>query len=729
MNRDQITPAHRQRSAFVYIRQSSERQVIDHQESQRRQRNLVHRAVELGWEQDQIEQIDEDLGLSGSRSQVRPGFDRLIAEAALGRVGIILALEASRFCRGNRDWYHLLDICSITKTLIADSDGLYDPRDHNDRLLLGLKGTMSETELHVMKQRLVEATRERARRGEFRLPLPPGLHWNSAARIVKTPDEQVQSTIELIFDRFERLGSMHQVHGSLADDEITVPTIRRPSGPVTWVRPTYSYVQRLLRNPFYAGAYAYGRRQTEEVLDEEQRPVKRVREMSQSQWHVLIKEHHEGYIDWVVFERNQRQIAANRNGEPHLGAAREGRALLQGLILCGRCGRRMKLSYTRRGDFTRFTCSASREQTGGPLCQDFGGRALQLRIEQLVLEALEPAGVDAMLEAARVHEKVADNERTHWQQRVERAEYEVDLARRQYDEVDPANRLVARELERRFEKALENLDTTQGEANRQIEALARPLDPTEEERLRRYAEDLRELWHAETTRPQDKKRVIRLLIESISVTKLKDKLKLKGEVHWIGGQTTDLELAWRRCNRHAADTDLLELIRTLASEFSDSQIARVLNRRGIRTPKGLTFTANRVAVTRNSNGIEKGPAVPRSGPDIYSVDDAARILDVHATTVVRWVEGGLLKGVQVAQGAPWRIHVTEDDVRRLKVTDAPEGWLSLRAAASALRVSQRTVLQRLNSGKLEGVRVQVGGRSAWRIHVPPDAYDDHPTLF
>jgi len=297
------------------------------------------------------------------------------------------------------------------------------------------------------------------------------------------------------------------------------------------------------------------------------------------------------------------------------------------------------------------------------------------------------------------------------------------------DEVDPANRLVARELERRFEKALESFQTTQDESERQIKALAQPLDASEEKRLRSYAEDLRKLWHAETTRPQDKKRVIRLLIESICVTRLDDELKLMGKVHWIGGQTTDLELAWRGRNRHAADVDLLDLIRRLASEFSDSQIARVLGRRGIRTPKGLTFTAHRVAVLRHANGIEKGPAVPRRGSDIYSLDGAAELLKVHPKTVVRWVEGEVLKGVQVAEGAPWRIHVTEADVRRLTVTDAPDGWLSLRAAALALHVTQRTVLQRLNAGKLEAVRVQVGGRSAWRINVPREAYDDHPTLF
>ena len=729
MNRDQITQAQRQKTAFVYIRQSSERQVLDHQESQRRQRNLVHRAVELGWEQDLVEQVDEDLGLSGSRSQVRSGFDRIIAEAALGRVGIILALEASRFCRGNRDWYHLLDICSITKTLIADCDGLYDPRDHNDRLLLGLKGTMSETELHVMKQRLVEATRARARRGEFRLRLPPGLRWDPAGRIVKTADEQVQSTIKLIFDRFERLGSMHQVHGSLAEDGIKVPTVLRWNDAVTWVHPTYSYVQRLLRNPVYAGAYAFGRRQTEEVLNEHQRPVKKVRAMSQDQWHVLIKEHHDGYIDWVVFEKNQRQIESNRNGEAHLGAAREGRALLQGLIHCGRCGRRMRMNYTRRNDATRFMCSANKMQTGGPICHEFGGRRLQLKVEQLVLEALEPAGVEAMLEAARAHEKVADAERTHWRQQVERAQYEVDLARRQYDEVDPANRLVARELECRFETALTSLQATQSAADRELEALTHHLDSSEEARLRSYAAELRILWNEETTRPQDKKRVIRLLIKSITVIKCKEEMKLKAQVHWIGGQVSAIEVPWSRANRHAADVDLLELIKTLAAEFSDTQIARILNRRGIRSPKGLAFTANRLAVIRHRNEIAKGPVVPRTGPDIHSVDTAAEMLDVHSTTVLRWVEGGLLKGVQLAQGAPWRIHVTDDDVKRLKVTDAPQGWLSLKAAAGALHVSQRTVLQRLNSGKLEAVRVKVGGRSAWRIHVPPNSYDDQPTLF
>jgi biotin operon repressor/tellurite resistance protein len=510
-----------------------------------------------------------------------------------------------------------------------------------------------------------------------------------------------------------------------------MPALGGTGQTLKWVTPSYNYLVRVLRNPLYAGAYAFGRRQVEEVLDDTQRPVKRMRQRDRSAWHVLIEDHHEGYITWQAFERNQRLIDANRNGEQKRGAPREGRSLLQGLILCGRCGRRMRLSYCGQRNLSRYTCLAGKMQTGTPVCQDFGGQRLEQRVEELVLEALEPLGVEAMIAASRAHAEANDSERTHWRQRVERARYEVDLARRQYDEVDPAHRLVARELERRFEKALESFQQTEAEATCRIAALQQPLDAAEQTRLRGYANDLRRLWQAATTRPQDRKRIIRSLIEHVTVTSPKTERTMTADVHWVGGEVIRIELerGRRGANRHVADAELIELIRTLARELSDAQIARVLNRRGIRTPKHLPFTANRVAVTRNNHGIEKGPVVPNNGPDIYSPHDAGKILGVSPTTVIRWAEEGLLRGAQVSPSAPWRVQVTDDDVRKLKAADAPEGWLSLKAAALALGISQQAVLQRLNSGRLQGVRVRIGRRSGWRIRVPAELCVEQPTLF
>ena len=732
MNADAITAVQRGRRAIVYIRQSTERQVLENKESQRRQRDLVERAVDLGWPRRQVVQIDEDLGKSGAGMQDRSGFCQMVAEAALGGVGIIIALEVSRVSRSNHDWYHLLDVCAVTGTLIADAEGLYDPRAHNDRLLLGLKATMSETELHTLKQRLVEAVRSKAARGEFRYRLPAGFVWDLAGRIVKSPDEQVMSAIARVFERFDQLGSVHRVHGSLVDDGLLVPVVAGKGPTRTWTVPTYAGLMRMLRNPLYAGAYVFGRRQVEQVLDDTQRPVKRVRELKDpSRWHALIQAHHEGYISWEAYERNQRRIEANRNGECQLGAPREGSALLQGLVLCGICGRRMRLSYSNRSKLQRYVCLAGQRQTGARVCQDFGGRRLEQEVERLLLAALEPLGVEAMIEAANAHAESGRKESRHWQQQVERARYEVDLARRQYDAVDPDNRLVARELERRYEKALASFARMEADAARRIRDLERSLDSAEQSALRAYAKDLASLWQAGSTRVQDKKRICRVLIEHVTVTSRKRARTLVAEVHWVGGEVTRIELErpLRGITRHVAEVELIELIRTLASELSDAQIARVLNTRGIRTPKGLAFTSNRVAVTRGNHGIACGPRVAKKGPDIYSPDEAGKILGVNATTVIRWVEDGLLKGAQVSTSAPWRVQVTDDDVRRLKATDAPDGWLTLKAAAVALRISQQGVLQKLNSGKLEAVRVRVGKRSSWRIRVPQGLCVDQQTLF
>jgi len=312
MNREAITDIHTSRMAIVYVRQSSVQQVLHHEESQRRQRGFVERAMELGWSADRIHVLDEELGKSGSRSGDRGGFEQMVAMVALGKIGIVLALEVSRLARSNQDWYHLLDVCSICGTLIADEEGLYHPALYNDRLLLGLKGTMSEAELHLIKQRLVEAMRAKAKRGELRRRLPSGYAWDEAGRIRKDPDEQIVASIEEVFRRFERLGSIHQTHLSLVEEERDLPV--RHGKRLIWWRPTSGDIQRILENPVYAGAYVYGRRQVEEKLDESLKPKKRMKAMDRDQWHALLKDHHEAYISWEQFEGNLSRIASNRRG-------------------------------------------------------------------------------------------------------------------------------------------------------------------------------------------------------------------------------------------------------------------------------------------------------------------------------------------------------------------------------------------------------------------------------
>jgi hypothetical protein len=391
----------------------------------------------------------------------------------------------------------------------------------------------------------------------------------------------------------------------------------------------------------------------------------------------------------------------------------------------------MKVGYSRGGRLVHYRCVTGRQQTGGPVCQSFGAVRLERAVEDLLLEALEPVGVEAMIEAAAVHARAGEAERSRWEQKVERARYEVDLARRQYDAVDPGNRLVARELERRFEVALRELEAAEVEVTARIQALEKPLSEEEQERLRSYARDLGSLWKAPTTRVQDRKRIVRCLIENVVVTVPKDDSALKGEVHWSGGEVTTVEVPKGRSgiHRYVAEPELVELVRALAKEFSDEQIARILRRKRLRTPKGLPFTLCRVTSLRGNHAIAGTAARKIEGEDVYTAEQAGKILGVCHTTVIRWVEDGLLRGSQLTSGAPWRVRVTEEDRRRLTAADAPEGWLPLKGAALALGVSQQTVLQRLKSGQLEGVRVRVGRRSGWRIRIPATTCDRQPGLF
>jgi DNA invertase Pin-like site-specific DNA recombinase len=428
MTPDQIGEAHRKRLAMVYVRQSSAHQVAHHRESQRRQRDFVRRASELGWPRERIRTIDEDQGRSGSRSGQRSGFEEMVTLTALGKTGIVLALEVARLARGNHDWYRLLDVCSITGTLIGDDEGLYDPRAYNDRLLLGLKGTMSEAELHLIRQRLVEATRTKARRGELRRRLPAGYVHDGAGRIRKDPDEQVAAAVGDVFERFARLGTVHQTHLSLTEEGVKIPVRSGPGLGVAWIVPRYGQILNMLKNPIYAGAYVYGRRQTEEVLDGALKARKRKKAVAPEQWHALLKDHHEGYIDWEQYERNRERIGGNYRAAD--GAPREGESLLQGLVLCGRCGRPMHVAYGRAAGQIRYTCVRARQQMGGPVCQAFGARRLERAVQALLLETLAPAGMAAMTRAAEDYEKDHEAERKRWEQKIERARYEVRLQRK-----------------------------------------------------------------------------------------------------------------------------------------------------------------------------------------------------------------------------------------------------------------------------------------------------------
>jgi len=573
MNRDHITAEHRSRLAVLYIRQSSLHQVAEHLESGRRQRNFAQRAIELGWSPDRILVVDDDMGASASRSGERLGFEQMVAMVALGKIGIILAIEVSRLARSNGDWYHLLDICGISGTLIADEQGLYDPKAYNDRLLLGLKGTMSEAELHMIKQRLVAAMRQKAKRGELRLRLPAGFFWDEAGRMQKDPDEQVMTAIDRVFDRFEAVGTIHQTHLSLLEDGVRIPVRISHGKGLEWRSPTYAQIQRMLTHPIYAGAYVYGRRQSEERIDENMKPKKRSRPVAQDDWHVLIKDHHDQYISWEKFEINQKRIRSNWRGAGGPGAAREGDSLLQGLMMCGRCGRRMSIAYGKGSRPTRYRCAKAREQTGVAVCQGFGARRLEQAVEKLLLECLGPLGVEAMIEAAEVYTQQLQVQRRQWEHKVEHARYEANLARRQYHAVDPENRLVARELERRFEKALKALGRTEKEVEEHLHRLPQALSGPEAQLLKKYANDLSKLWSAPTTKPQDRKRIARCLIENVVVAVVAEESIVRAKVHWKGGEVTVIELPRGKSgvHRYVTAPELVDLV--TSGLYQDHNIA------------------------------------------------------------------------------------------------------------------------------------------------------------
>ncbi len=466
-DRTKITLAHTGRAAFVYLRQSSPGQLVRNCESTDRQYGLIHRALELGWTREQTTVIDEDLGVTGSGCVERSGFAHLIAEVALGHVGLVLALEVSRVARNNAEWYRLLDLCGITDTLIADSDGLYHPGDFNDRLLLGLKGTMSEAELHVLRARLDGGIRNKAARGELRRGLPVGLVWGDQDGDVRFhPDEAVTGAIRTVFERFTELGSVRQVWLWFLSQDLSFPLQSNRWPDIQWVTPSYHAMHSVLTNPAYGGAYAYGKTRHERYIDEAGRVRKRVRRLPRSEWQVLIPDHHQGFIDWETYEANQERIVRNRRPQRHQagGAVREGAALLQSIARCGGCNRRLRVYYPGKGSSPGYYCPGHTLVNGrGTHCMRVGGRQIDQAVAETFLAALLPAGIEASVEAADQLEADRDAALAQWRLEVERTRYEAERAERRYRAIEPENRLVARTLETEWNTCLSDLTAAEAE--------------------------------------------------------------------------------------------------------------------------------------------------------------------------------------------------------------------------------------------------------------------------
>ena len=662
MMTDKITQDHLTRTAYVYIRQSTPDQLHHNTESRHRKYALRDRARALGWRE--VVTVDEDLGRSGAGSE-RPGYERLLAAVCRGEVGIVIAAEASRFARNGRDWHTLLEFCGLVGTLIADEHTIYDPRLMDDRLLLGMKGALSEMELSAFRQRAQAALKQKAERGELYNNVPIGYVRARGDRLEQDPDRRVQEAVALVFQKFRELGTVRQVLLWLHQEDIKLPATGRgrdEDGPI-WKTPVYNTVYRILVNPTYAGAYAYGKTTSRTVIDNGRKQVTRGHRQSREQWQVLIPGHHRGYITWAEYEDNQRQIAENvtRYGEGRTGPARRGNALLGGLLRCGHCGRKLHVAYSgAQGDVPRYSCQGAHVNHGRPKCISFGGLRPDDAVVDEVLRVLQPEGITAALEAVEERGEAQADKRRQTELALEQARYEASRARKQYDAVDPDNRLVAAELEQRWNAQLAEVQRLEKELEAIPEA-EHAMSSADRENLLALGTDLRSAWDQPTVTLATKKRLLRAVIAEIVAEVETGVIRLT--VHWHGGDHTQLEVKKNRTGNHRWQTsaETVELIRELARLMPDSQIAGVLNRLGRRTGQGRTWTEGRVRSARKYYGIAvyvPGEMAERGELKLW---EAAQQLSVSKMTALRLIREGRISARQPCPGAPWIVQQGDVD--------------------------------------------------------------------
>jgi len=720
---DKITGTHLARAACVYLRQSTTAQLERNRESTARQYQLVDRAVELGWRRDQVRVIDEDLGLSGAGTTRREGFEVMASEVALGHVGLILAIEVSRVARNNAEWYRLLDFCGLTDTLIGDEDGLYHPGLYNDRLLLGLKGTMSEAELHIIRARLLGGIRNKAQRGELRRGLPIGFVWGEADGEVRfDPDEAVTHAVQTVFEKFAETGSVRQVWVWFRSQKLLFPSRPHMQASLRWIPPTYHALHAVLTSPVYAGAYCYGRTCHERYIDPQGQVRKKMRLLPRSEWQVLIQDHHPGFIGWDTYEMNQARLAKNTRPLAHQssGAIREGAALLQGLATCGRCGRKLKVYYQGRHATPGYHCPGSTLVNGRAVyCLRIGGVRIDRAVSDAFLQTVEPAGIEAALEAERILDDDRDAALAQWRLQVERAQYEAQQAERRYRAVEPENRLVARSLEAEWETRLEELAAAQTELEHHQRARPRLLMEAERHHLRALGADLPRVWLAPSTTDRDRKELLQALIEEVCISVDRGASNAHLMLRWRGGLITERDVGlWSvRVPAIKTEEDTIELLRRLAPHYSDAVIAGILNRQGRRSATGERFTANMIGSLRRYRQIPKHqPEEQKSEGDPVPIAKAAKILGVAPSTLHRCLMSGIIVGEQMTPGAPWRIRLTEE-LRARFVEEAPKDYVPIVDAMRILGVSRQTVLQRVKRGELEAMHVSRGRRKGLRIRV------------
>jgi DNA invertase Pin-like site-specific DNA recombinase len=668
MINDKITREHLARDAVVYIRQSSPHQVRNNVESKRRQYQLVERGRQLGWSD--VKVIDDDLGRSAD-GIIRPGFERLLARICEGSVGLVLSIEASRLARTGREWHTLLEFCGVVNCLLADDNQIYDPRQPDDRLVLGMKGTMSEMELSILRQRAGEAKKQKARRGELLGIVATGYVRTDDDRVEKDPNRRVQDAIDLVFNKFAELQTARQVLIWMKQEQVLLPFVVYKSGKrlVEWRTPKYRTIYHILTNPIYAGAYVFGRRKTVVKIENGRKRVIHRMRRSWTEWDVLIKEHHEGYISWEEFERNQRLMADNTNRKSNLGrgSIRRGDALLAGLFRCARCGRRLNVHYIGRGSSQRYVCQSRTEAATDKLCLSFGGLRIDRVVAQEVLDRVQPLGIEAAIAVMNEHGQEQSEKRRQLENALEQARFEAARAHRQYDEVDPANRLVAAELERRWNERLINLRALEEQLAQHDQGPITALDPEDRDRLLALAQDLPRVWDSVGATVETRKKIIRLLIDEIVVDVVADKIELV--IHWHGGDHTRLSVKKNKHgqNRWTTDADVVEFVQLLARHMPDKAIASILNRSGKSTGRGNSWTSSRVYSLRRVHGIAPYREGERAERGEVTIEEAATALSLSQSSILRMLRDGTLPGQQLCKGAPWIIHL--QDLERQDVRD------------------------------------------------------------
>ncbi|MBW8767381.1 MAG: recombinase family protein [Geodermatophilales bacterium] len=699
--RGKVEPWHRDRLAAVYVRQSTAAQVVEHGESTRLQYGLVERAVALGWARSRVLVIDEDLGHSAAGIDTRPGFARLVSEVGLNHVGLVLGIEMSRLARSGREWHQLLELCALSGALLGDLDGIYDPGEHNDRLRLGLKGTISEAELHLIRQRMWSGRMAKAGRGELAVPLPIGFVRRASGEVALDPDEQVQAVVRLVFDAFERLGTIGAVLAFLADAGIELG-VRPREGPergeLVWRRPSRNTVANLLRNPAYAGIYAYGRSTVDPKRRRAGRPCTGRVRLERGNWRVFLPGVGPSYISVEQFERNLERMDANRARADSLGAVRDGPALLAGLVVCGRCGRRMTVHY-QRGPAGRlqpvYACDRAKVDYAAASCQQLAGACLDAHVAELLLAAIAPAALEVSLAAAEQVEAGRAEVDRIWRARLERAEFAADRARRQYQLAEPENRLVVRQLERDWEAALAERERLGEEYARFTAARPRALSAAERDQIRALAADVPGIWHAPSTTDADRKQLIRALVEQVHVSVLGVSEQVDVEVVWAGGHRTRTRIV-----RPVAKLTQLSYYPQLAARarelveagHSTAQIAERLNAEGFRPPKrSAVFTPNAVVDLLRALGIRRANPARRSRPVLgeheWWLRDLAGHLGMPAITLDAWVRRGWATGYLHPKARLIVVRADPAEVDRLRALhQLPQGahtrrpWLRNQAA-------------------------------------------------